>query len=186
MITITNRILAEAPGFTHPQIKRWVVAFLEADKASGQHSGIPRTYSFEQAVMIFLGGYLVRDLKFTLSEVRQILNDIYKWLKKKGWTISKWVNFRKSKLSGEYVAEPDYPWLDLFIDIGVGSDGSFFYISKIICEKALIKEPNLWKELYEIEYFGKLSPISIVPLRSINLKATVDTLATLIAKRVNE
>ena len=155
MLTITNRILENATGFTHTQIKRWAVAFLKPDRASGQHSGIPRTYRLEQALRIFLGGYLVRDLKFTMDESKNILNDVTTWLKNKGWHISELVEFRESKLSSGCVANFDFPWLDLLIDIGVGSDGRFFYRAKIVYEKKLINESNRWSEEYDLEYFGE-------------------------------
>jgi hypothetical protein len=183
---ITNRILAKSTGFTHPQIKRWAVAFLEPDEASGQHSGIPREYSFEQAVRIFLGGYLVRDLKFNLIEARQILNDVTKWLKEKKWTISKWVNFRGSKLDRGYVAEFDFPWMDLSIDIGISGDGGIFYNAKKIFELKIIKEPNTWQEKYELEYFGRRAAISAAPFRTLNIRAMISSLAVSIAQRDSE
>jgi hypothetical protein len=124
-------------------------------------------------------------LKFTLIEARQILNDVGKWLKEKEWEISRWVNFRKSKSSGGYVVETDFPCLDLPIDIGVGNDGRFFYNSKIIFELKKIKEPDLWQEKYELGYFGRRSAISAVPCRSINIKTMVDSLAKLIAQRIS-
>ena len=184
MLTITNRVLENVTGFTHTQIKRWAVAFLRPDKASGQHSGVPRNYSFEQALRIYLGGYLVQDLKFTLDESRQILNDITNWLKDKKWTISRWVEFQKSQLSSDYVVIYDFPWTGLIIDIVVGSDNRLFYRAKIVHEQKMIKYTNILQEKYELEYFGKSSPISTVPLRSIDIEAIVKSLANRIAKRM--
>lgn len=186
MIIITNRVLEKATGFTHTQIKRWAVAFLQPDKTSGQHAGVSRTYNFEQSMRIYLGGYLVRDLKFTLTEARQILNDLSKWLEKKGWTVSEWVKFRESKLNRGCVANCEYPFLNLSIDIGVGSDGTFFYNAKIIFKQELIKEPNKYRDEYDLEYFGRRSAISVAPFRSIDIKAIVNGLAILIAQSLSE
>ena len=186
MVSITNRILEKSTGFTHTQIKRWAVAFLEPDKASGQHSGVPRIYDFDQAIRIYLGGYLVRDLKFTLDESKQILNDLTNWLKNKSWKFSGWVDFRESKLSSGYVAGINFPWRGLLIDIGLGSDDRLFYVAKILSVKKMMREPNHWREEYDLEYFGKLSPISTMPLRSIDIEAMVRSLANIIAQVVSE
>lgn len=186
MLVITNRILEKSSKFTHTQIKRWAVAFLRPDKSSGQHSGVSRTYDFEQASRIYFGGYLVQDLKFTLDEAKQILNDIYDWLDEKGWNLSDWVHFRQSKLGSGYVADINFPWLDLFIDIGIGSNKAFFYRAKIVHTKKLKKEPNRWAEEYDIEDFGKLSPISTVPLRNIDIRGVISSLAFSIAQAMRE
>jgi len=186
MTEITNRTLEKSTKFTHTQIKRWAVAFLPPDKASGQHSGIPRTYTFEDAVNIYLGGYLVENLRFTITEAKQVLKDIIQWIQGRGWKISEWVEFRKSKFHPGYVAHFNFPWVDLIIDIAVGHDGRIFYIAKIVHEKRLIKKSNLWNEKYAIEHFGRLSPISLAPFRSIRVRGMLHLLASLIADRANE
>jgi hypothetical protein len=186
MIIITNRALEAATGFTHPQIKRWAVSFLDADKASGQHSGIPRTYSFEQAVRIYLGGYLVRNLTFKLIEAKQIIDDVTGWLKEKGWSISEWVNFEASTLSGGYVVETNFPWMDLKVDIGVGGQGRFFYHVKILIVRKKKKETATWQDTYNLEFIGSRFIDSKGPFRSINMVSLVNSLAIRLAQKGSE
>jgi len=186
MIQITNRILEKSTPFTFAQVKRWAVAFLPADNASGQHSGVPRTYTFEDAVIISLGGYLVEDWRFTISEAQQILKDVAKWIKSKGWKISDWVEFRELKSSGKCIAHIDFPWRNLIIDIGLGSDDQFFYNAKIVHQKKFIVEEKLWMEKYEEEFFEMMEPESMVPYRSFIVKNLVESLADNIAQNVSE
>ena len=186
MLNITNRDLEAATGFTFPQIKRWAVAFLDADKASGQHSGIPRTYSFEQAVRIYLGGYLVRNLKFKLIEARQILNDVTGWLMGKGINVSEWVSFEESKWDGGYVVQTNYPWMELKVDVGDGGQGRFFYHLQTIIVKKKLKEPARWQEKYDLEYMGSRFISSKGPFRSINIVSLVNSLAIRLAQKGSE
>lgn len=182
MSTITNRVLEKSTGFTHTQIKRWAVAFLKPDRSAGQHSGVSRTYSFEQALTIYMGGYLVRDLKFTLKDAKQILNDLNTWINGKGWVISRWVEFQKSRFGSDYVAVFNFPWLALHIDIGLGSKKRFFYRAKIVHEIKKKKRHGFWSEEYQFEDFWELSPVPIMSFRSIDIDVIVNKLANLIAQ----
>jgi len=181
-MSITNRSLEEASNFTHPQIKRWAVAFLEPDMAAGQHSGIPRTYGFEQSFRIYFGGYLVEYLKFTLAEARQILDDITGWIKEKGWRIEEWITFEQKKSIGKYVVTTDYPWVDVEIDIGAGSYGDFFYNIKIISMKKRMKGSDEWQETYKRDSIGSTSIQSIVPSRSVSIEYLITRLANGLAQ----
>lgn len=184
MSTITNRVLEKSTGFTHTQIKRWAVAFLKPDRTAGQHSGVERTYSFEQALMIYMGGYLVRDLKFTLKDAKQILNDLNTWIDRKGWVISRWVELRKSGEGSAYVPNFNFPWLALHIDIGHGNEKNqmFFYRAKIVSVQKKKRKHGFWQEEYAIEDFGASSPELSVSFRSIDIDVIVRKLANLIAQ----
>jgi hypothetical protein len=183
MLIITNRLLEEATSFTHAQIKRWSVAFLNVDEESGQHSGISRTYSFEQAVMIYFGGYLVRDLKFTLIEARQVLDDVGRWMTEQGWRIEKWVTFEQKKSIGKYIGITDFPWADLEISIGDGGQGRFFYDIKIVSLKKRLKGSDEWQETYQRKKIGSGDIRSIVPFRSVSVGSLVNDLAIRLAQR---
>ena len=183
MLIITNRLLEEATNFTHAQIKRWAVAFLNVDEASGQHSGISRTYSFEQAVMIFFGGYLVRDLKFTLIEARQIIDDVSRWMNDQGWRIEEWVAFEQTKSIGTYTATTNFPWADLEINIGDGGSDRFFYDIKIISLKKRMKGSDEWQEKYKLIKIGSGFTHSMVPSRSVDIRFLVNELAIRLAQR---
>jgi len=60
--------------------KRWSRAFLPPDPLGGLQSGYARQYSIDQAFCVYLGGVLVSELKFTLPEAGQILDDLKSWL----------------------------------------------------------------------------------------------------------
>jgi hypothetical protein len=53
---------------------------LPPDPLGGLQSGYARQYHLDDAFTVFLGGHLVGDLKFTIPEARQILNNLKQWL----------------------------------------------------------------------------------------------------------
>ena len=60
--------------------KRWSREFLPPDPLGGLQSGYARQYNFDQAFTVYLGGFLVSELKFTIPEARIILKDLHHWL----------------------------------------------------------------------------------------------------------
>ena len=67
--------------------KRWSREFLPPDPLGGMQSGYARQYNPDQAFKIYLGGLLVSDLKFTIPEAKQILDDLEEWLVSQGYYI---------------------------------------------------------------------------------------------------
>ena len=76
----TNQELSQKLNITLARWKRWSREFLPPDPLGGLQSGYARQYNPDEAFTVFLGGYLVGDLKFTIPEARQILQDLHRWL----------------------------------------------------------------------------------------------------------
>ena len=81
----TNRELSRRLGIKLAKWKRWSREFLPPDPLGGMQSGYARQYNPDQAFTVFLGGHLVADLKFSITEARQIIQDLNKWLAEKGF-----------------------------------------------------------------------------------------------------
>jgi hypothetical protein len=81
----TNRELSDRLGIKLAKWKRWSREFLPPDPLGGMQSGYARQYNPDQAFTIFLGGHLVADLKFSIPEANQIIQDLNKWLSEKGF-----------------------------------------------------------------------------------------------------
>ena len=81
----TNRELSERLGIKLAKWKRWSREFLPPDPLGGMQSGYARQYNPDQAFTVFLGGHLVADLKFTIPEANQIIQDLNRWLSEKGF-----------------------------------------------------------------------------------------------------
>jgi len=81
----TNRELSDRLGIKLAKWKRWSREFLPPDPLGGMQSGYARQYNPDQAFTVFLGGHLVADLKFSIPEARQIIQDLNKWLSEKGF-----------------------------------------------------------------------------------------------------
>ena len=76
----TNQELSQKLNITLARWKRWSREFLPPDPLGGLQSGYARQYNPDEAFTVFLGGYLVGDLKFTIPEARLILHDLHHWL----------------------------------------------------------------------------------------------------------
>ena len=75
-----NQELSQKFNIKLSRWKRWSREFLPPDPLGGLQSGYARQYNPDQAFTVFLGGYLVGDLKFTIPEARLILHDLQDWL----------------------------------------------------------------------------------------------------------
>jgi hypothetical protein len=65
--------------------KRWARTFLPPDPLGGLQSGVARQFNIKDAFKVYLGGYLVGELKFSIPDAVQILNDLSNWLKMNGY-----------------------------------------------------------------------------------------------------
>ena len=75
----TNRELSLKLGINLAKLKRWSREFLSPDPLGGIQSGYARQYKPDDAFILILGGYLVGELKFTIPEAKQILQDLNPW-----------------------------------------------------------------------------------------------------------
>jgi hypothetical protein len=85
MIYYQSRYLADKTRIKPERWKRWVREFLPPDPLGGLQSGYARQFSLRDAFRVFIGGYLVSSLKFSVAEARTILADLQPWLKRHGF-----------------------------------------------------------------------------------------------------
>ena len=64
--------------------KRWAREFLPPDPLGGLQSGYARQFSTREAFIVYLGGFLVAGLGFSIPQARQIIRDLSGWMKKSG------------------------------------------------------------------------------------------------------
>ena len=76
----SNKELSQAFQINLAKWKRWSREFLPPDPLGGLQSGYARQYNLNDALRVFLGGHLVGDLKYTIPDARQILDDLHPWL----------------------------------------------------------------------------------------------------------
>ena len=76
----TNQELSQKLNINLARWKRWSREFLPPDPLGGLQSGYARQYNPDEAFTVFLGGYLVGDLKFTIPQARLILHDLHSCL----------------------------------------------------------------------------------------------------------
>ncbi|NNK85983.1 MAG: MerR family transcriptional regulator, partial [Desulfobacterales bacterium] len=84
----TNRELSQKLKINLARWKRWSREFLPPDPLGGIQSGYARQYSMDTAFTVYLGGYLVGELKYTIAEAKKILEELKSWLKEKDFYIN--------------------------------------------------------------------------------------------------
>jgi len=72
----SNRELSSGLLIPLARWKRWSREFLPPDPLGGLQSGVTRQFSVDEALIVFLGGHLVSELKTSVPAARQILEDL--------------------------------------------------------------------------------------------------------------
>lgn len=85
MIYYNSRYLSHKLEINLAKWKRWVREFLPPDPLGGMQSGVTRQFNTKDAFKVYLGGYLVGNLKFTIPAASTILSDLSPWLKENGF-----------------------------------------------------------------------------------------------------
>lgn len=93
----TNREISDRMGIKLAKWKRWSREFLPPDPLGGMQSGYARQYNPDQAFTVFFGGHLVADLKFSIPQARQIIQDLNEWMSEKGFFFDIRGNFVSDK-----------------------------------------------------------------------------------------
>jgi hypothetical protein len=81
----TSREIAKRLGINLARWKRWSREFLPPDPLGGLQSGYARQYNPNEAFTVFMAGYLVATLKFSIPEARTIMHDLNDWLLSGGY-----------------------------------------------------------------------------------------------------
>ncbi len=148
---ITNGMIAKATWATHPQAKQWGAYFLGSDPHAGQSSGKPRSYSFDQACKVYLGGYLTAKLGFKRQEARTILNDLWTWLESKGWIPSKYIVIRPTRTRAGCQFLGAFP--GLIVRIVTPGTGEFVYrVDEILAAYQKQDPEDEQSDIHGVEY----------------------------------
>lgn len=84
MIYFDSKYLSRCLRINTARWKRWAREFLTPDPLGGYQSGYARQFSHKDAFRVFLGGYLVSVLRFSIPEARQVLMDLDAWMRRHG------------------------------------------------------------------------------------------------------
>jgi len=135
--------------------KRWAREFLPPDPLGGLQSGYARQYSLENAFTVYLGGYLVSRMGFSIPESRRIMKDLEGFLRK---------GLRNGSGAGmdEHQTAAGCPSERVEIDIGAAhrSNGPqsvpFAYRVRVYQPRCGIPQdrPSHWQEQYEEQLVG--------------------------------
>ena len=139
MIYYQNRYLAKHLGLNLAKWKRWSREFLPPDPLGGRQTGFARQFSLKDAFRVYLAGFLVSELKFSIPETRQVLSDLSGWLKEKG--------FDKLQIHPQEFPSPsengDAPWLIfIYSPLGRGFTYAFRQLrhTESMTEKSMCSE----------------------------------------------
>jgi hypothetical protein len=76
----SSRQMASILGETQTKARRWVKEFLPTDPDKGLRSGKTRRHGLNDIFLVFVGGYLVCRMGFTVPEAKAILQDLGPWM----------------------------------------------------------------------------------------------------------
>lgn len=82
-MTFTSTELAEKLEVNPTRWKRWSREFIGKDDKAGMRCGYTRKYSYDEALTVYFGSYLLTQVKMSVEEVKTVLGSIMNWLKKK-------------------------------------------------------------------------------------------------------
>ena len=92
----SNRELSAGLSIPLARWKRWSREFLPPDPLGGLQSGVTRQFSVDEALIVFLGGHLVAELKTSVPDARQILQDLKPCLRDIGLFVNSRIHERFS------------------------------------------------------------------------------------------
>ena len=146
----TNQELSRELNIKLARWKRWSREFLPPDPLGGLQSGYARQYNPDEAFTVFLGGYLVADLKFTIPEARQILHDLHNWLVEQKFYFDYTGSARSSKDDGFTF---QYYQIAICRSAGVdtGDTGFFYYTKGVIADEMIDADSNPVGQMRYIE-----------------------------------
>jgi hypothetical protein len=87
MIYYKSRYISNALGIKLARWKRWTREFLPPDPLSGQQSGYARNFNIKDAFHVYLAGYLVAAMNFSIPQARHIMSDLSPLLKQRGYHV---------------------------------------------------------------------------------------------------
>jgi len=137
----TSQELSQKLDIKLTRWKRWSREFLPPDPLGGLQSGYARQYNPDQAFTVFLGGYLVGDLKSTIPEARLILHDLHDWLVAHEFYFDftgSAPSTEKNSLSFQYYQIAICPTADA----NTGDTGFFYFIKSVIADECINSHGN--------------------------------------------
>lgn len=143
-----NRDLSKRLGIPLSRWKRWSREFLPPDPLGGHQSGYARQYSTKDAFQVYLAGFLVSTLGFSIPAARQILKDLTPWLKKNILD-----PFHPATNSGDSIAVDGHRIELIIIPARRKTAPAFTYRIRSLIERKMLSEGDatIWQEQYREE-----------------------------------
>jgi len=76
----SNRELAQKFSVNLAKWKRWSREFLPPDPLGGLQSGFARQYNLKDAFRVYLAGFLVSELKYSIPSAKEVICDLEAWM----------------------------------------------------------------------------------------------------------
>lgn len=138
MIYYNNRYLSDRLGINLSKWKRWSREFLAPDPLGGLQSGVARQFNIRDAFKVYLGGYMVSQLKLSLPDASKILADLSPWLKNNG--------FFSLEASNRHAHQKEMPIHHVYIH--AMSKQGFSYVVRTIVPSFHPNQPGLKSETF--------------------------------------
>jgi hypothetical protein len=175
----TNRQLSQTLNVNLSKWKRWSREFLAPDPLGGLQSGYARQFNRDDAFTVYIGGYLVGDMGFTIPEARRILSDLAEPFTELGYFESHESRFPVSNFSTEIRKRVRYYYIVIAMKGTSGSKHLAFtyYIRGVLSEHTVEPETDTVRQVRYAEYvvgdskngttFTATSPKKILPISAL-------------------
>ncbi|RJR40809.1 MAG: MerR family transcriptional regulator [Desulfobacteraceae bacterium] len=158
----TAKDLAAVTGERLSTAKRWTRLFLAPDPEVGLQRGRQRLFSEEEAFTVFMAGYLVSKLGFSVADAKIILGDLLSWMKKQGIYPERGIT-----------ESPVKTW---HAEIMTAEKGFFYHFHGTVEHILIDKTENIYQERFVVKLLqGKGSgQVDLLRARKLNLSNLVD------------
>jgi len=156
-----NRELSKKLAIRLSKWKRWSREFLPPDPLGGLQSGYARQYSIDDAFTVYLGGYLVSELKFSIPAAKQILKDMKTWMQSHGFF--QYYNHINGKSKRSNGAQGSYCiYIAAAEEEGLGGSPAFYYsIKQILSTERMSLEGDILRQDRYLETHLRSDPASV-------------------------
>lgn len=146
MIYYNSKYLSERLGVNLAKWKRWSRTFLAPDPLGGLQSGVARQFNLKDCFKVYLGGYLVGHIKFSVPDAARILRDLSPWLKQNGFFQLTPMGPSDSLQNGQQH--------HIYIHAPSTHGGKFTYTIRTVVSSQLVDDRGVWQETFTQSAIG--------------------------------
>jgi len=159
-LSFSNRQIAPVLNETQTKARRWAKEFLPPDPNKGLRSGKTRRHSLNEVFRVYLGGYLVSKMAFSVLEAKTILKDLAVWMEGEGLYPEKTSKYAPKDHGGENLGISKYDIHIMLTSIPL----AFCYECRGLIREQRSRNGVVRSECVVDSFFGAGQPVQMSPV----------------------